>query len=281
MTGQKPPENEGKSPTYSAPALEKGLDVVELLAREPAGLSIGEMAARLGRSISELFRIIVVLDRRGWLQKIPGGDRYRVTYKVLEVAHHATPARELTHVAAPLMHDLATTVQQSCHLVVLNGQHGVVVLRQESPGPTAFAVRLGTTVDLLTSCSGHVLLAFATPEQRAALSAALSAPAELEGELETIRDRGYERLASARLSAVCDVSCPIYGFDGKVVAALTVPYLEAIHREGQADLDASLEALRKTAAAISTALGWYDRSDQPIMPTLSVATPPPRRRRAP
>lgn len=281
MTGQKLPENEGKSPTYSAPALEKGLDVVELLAREPSGLSIGEMAARLGRSISELFRIIVVLDRRGWLQKIPGGDRYRVTYKVLEVAHHATPARELTHVAAPLMHDLAAKIQQSCHMAVMNGDHGVVVLRHESPGPTAFAVRLGTTIDLLTSCSGHVLLAFASPERREALMSALSAPAELEGELETIRERGYERLASARLSAVCDVSCPIYGFDGKVVAALTVPYLEAIDREGYADLDASLAELRTTSAAISKALGWYDRSDQPIMPTLSVATPPPRRRRAP
>ena len=164
---------DAKRPAYSAPALEKGIDVLELLGTEPSGLSIGEMAARMGRSISELFRVVVVLDRRGWLRKDVASDRYRVTYNLLEVAHRATPAQELTHVAAPLMHALAALVEQSCHMVVLNeapaGASGLIVLRQESPGQTGFAVRLGTSIDLISSCSGHVLLAFASEAKRAEL----------------------------------------------------------------------------------------------------------------
>jgi DNA-binding IclR family transcriptional regulator len=53
--------------------------------------------------------VIVVLDRRGWLHKDAASDRYRATYKLLETAHRATPAQELTHVAAPLMQALSVS----------------------------------------------------------------------------------------------------------------------------------------------------------------------------
>lgn len=258
-----------KTPAYSAPALEKGIDVIELLGSEPSGLSISEMAARMGRSISELFRVVVVLDRRGWLHKDPAGDKYRVTYHLLEVAHRATPAQGLTPVAAPLMKALAARIEQSCHLVVVNGTRGLVVLRQESPGETSFAVRLGTAVDLASSCSGHVLLAFSEEAERRAL---LGKARGLDARLAEVRAQGFERIASARMAGVSDMSCPIFGFDGRVVAALTVPFLEAIDAAPHVSQDDALDLLSATARQISTALGWYDRDEDVPAP------PPPVRR---
>src|SRR5437870_3111280 len=46
---------------YAVPALEKGLDILELLAREAEGLSLNELARELGRTSSELFRMVVAL----------------------------------------------------------------------------------------------------------------------------------------------------------------------------------------------------------------------------
>ncbi|MBN2973213.1 IclR family transcriptional regulator [Roseomonas aeriglobus] len=272
--------DDAKAPAYSAPALEKGIDVIELLGSEPSGLSISEMATRMGRSISELFRVVVVLDRRGWLHKDPASDRYRVTYKLLEVAHRATPAQELTHVAGPLMHALATKVEQSCHLVVVNGTQGLVVLRQESPGQTGFSVRLGTSVDLVSSCSGHVLLAFAPGTVRDALLDGARGAAALRTRLEQVRAQGHESIPSARMAGVSDISCPIFGFDGHVVAALTIPFLEAIDGAPHCSQAEALDALKATTEAISTALGWYDRAAEDIVPTLSVAAPTRKRRSA-
>ncbi|MFD1789772.1 IclR family transcriptional regulator [Sphingomonas floccifaciens] len=279
MTGRKTaPREDAKTPAYSAPALEKGIDVIELLGTEPSGLSIGEMATRMGRSISELFRVVVVLDRRGWLHKDPASDRYRVTYKLLEVAHRATPAQELTHVAGPHMHALAARVEQSCHLVVINGSQGLVVLRQESPGQTGFAVRLGTSVDLASSCSGHVLLAFSGDVERAALLDGAKGGATLRSRLDRVRAQGHESIPSARMAGVSDISCPVFGFDGQVVAALTIPFLEAIDGAPHCTQAEALEALKATAASISTALGWYDRGAEDFVPTLSVAAPTKKRR---
>lgn len=245
---------------YSAPALEKAIDIIELLAREPNGLTVSEIANRLCRSISELFRVIVVLDRRGWLHKDPASDRYRVTYKLLETAHRATPAQELTYVAAPLMQALSAIAMQSCHLVVVNGLSGLIILRQESPGPTGFAVRLGTSIALATNCSGHVLLAFMAADARSAILDQTVDPATaaaLDAPLAAIRERGYESVRSARMAGVSDISCPIFGYDGHVVAALTIPFLEVIDETPHIAADEALVALKRTATQISHALGWY------------------------
>ncbi|MES3152280.1 IclR family transcriptional regulator [Sphingomonas faeni] len=265
-TAPSPPSstNPGGQRVYSAPALEKAIDIVELLATEPGGLTITEIANRLSRSISELFRVIVVLDRRGWLHKDAASDRYRVTYKLLETAHRATPAQALTLVAAPPMQALSAVAMQSCHLVVLSDTHGLIVHRQESPGPTGFAVRLGTSIALATNCSGHVLLAFLADSARSAILDTVIAPAtdtatriDFDAHLAAIRERGHESIQSTRMAGVSDMSCPIFGYDGQVVAALTIPFLEVIDETPHISADEALAALKHTAGQISEALGWH------------------------
>ena len=126
------PVRASSRPGYSAPALEKGMDIVELLAERESGLTVSEIAAQLKRRMSELFRIIVVMQQRGWLQKDPESSRYSVSYLVLRLAHRGTPAQSLTAAAAPVMHELSIRINQSCHLVVRSGTEGLVLLRQEN-----------------------------------------------------------------------------------------------------------------------------------------------------
>ena len=49
---------------YRAPALEKGLDIIELLANHGEGLTQGEVAKALDRSQSEIYRMLSTLVRR-------------------------------------------------------------------------------------------------------------------------------------------------------------------------------------------------------------------------
>lgn len=247
--------------SYSAPALEKGFDVIELLATVPDGLTISEIAARLGLSMSQIFRMIIVMERRGWLFKEVGTDRYRVSYKVLELAFSATPARELGHVATPVMYSLARRVEQSCHLVVQAETHGLVVQRQESPERSGFSVRLGTTVSLLTSSSGHVLLAFCDPERLRDTLASVEWPpkfkqSELENILREVRARGYETMESPRTAGVRDISFPVFGADGRLAAALTVPFLTRIDSSQKVSYDELRDYLREAAMRVSEGLGF-------------------------
>ena len=48
---------------YPTPALEKGLDILKLFASESGGLSKSDVARRLGRTVSEIFRNAFVSRR--------------------------------------------------------------------------------------------------------------------------------------------------------------------------------------------------------------------------
>jgi DNA-binding IclR family transcriptional regulator len=247
---------------YSAPALEKGIDIVELLADADSGLTISEISERLNRSMSELFRIIVVMEQRGWLRKDLETSRYYVTYHVLRLAHRGTPAMTLTMAAAPVMHDLSTRINQSCHLVVRSGTQGLVILRQENQKRHAnLSVRLGATISLLKSCSGHVLLAHLGDDEFEYFRQALSRPervalAKLARSLGRIRKRGYEIQRSTITAGVTDLGAPIRGFDGAVIAAVTVPYLHALDDSLPTTVEQTRRLLEESTRRISQSLGW-------------------------
>jgi DNA-binding IclR family transcriptional regulator len=247
---------------YSAPALEKGIDIIELLARVPAGLTISEIAEHLRRSMNEVFRIIVVMEVRGWLHKNKESDRYTVTYHLLELAQCATPARSLSAIAAPIMNRLAVATNQSCHLVVRAGGRGLIIQREENAGMQGgFAMRPGAPVDLVKSCSGHVLLAFAAPHMYEGIVEQIPRPLswplkKLELRLAQVKRRGYEMQPSFRTDGVTDVSFPIFGFDGHVAAALTVPYLLLIDGTAPTTLTQTRALLEDAARKVSMGLGW-------------------------
>ena len=60
-----PPPPETDSDRYRAPALDKGLDILELLSATDAGLTQAEIAKSLERSPNEIYRMLDRLVRRG------------------------------------------------------------------------------------------------------------------------------------------------------------------------------------------------------------------------
>jgi DNA-binding IclR family transcriptional regulator len=236
--------------------------IIEALAEAETGLSVSEIAERLGRRMSELFRIIVVMERRGWLQKDPETSRYSVTYLVLKLAHRSTPAQTLTLAAAPVMHELSTRINQSCHLVVRSGNQGLVILRQENQQRHAnLSVRLGAVIGLVSGCSGQVLLAHMNAAERESVLRTIPRPwplsrTRLDATIARIAKRGFEVQTSPMTAGVTDISYPIRGFDGEVLAALTIPYLHVFDKSLPTTVEQTRKLLEESARRISQALGW-------------------------
>lgn len=156
-----------KRKEYSAAALEKGLDILEALAKVPEeGLTSAEISTRLGRPMGQLFRMLAVLQQRGYVYYHADSERYEVTLKLFELAHGLGPVRRLNLVAAPLMKQLAQDIGQSCHLVIYHAGKGHAVVQQNAPSARVLSVRLGAEAPLFDSCSGHVLLAYAAGADR-------------------------------------------------------------------------------------------------------------------
>ena len=135
-------DDNGKS-EYRAPAAEKVLDILEFMASQPDGLAQTEISTGLGRSIHEVYRILLLLEKRGYLVRTKT-DRIRLSLKLFELAHMHPPVNRLIERALPIMRDLAANSDQSCHLVVLDDLKVMIALQVDSPLPMRYSVALGS-----------------------------------------------------------------------------------------------------------------------------------------
>src|SRR2546423_542389 len=85
---------------YQAPALDKGLDILECLAVQAVPLTQAQLAQALGRGASELFRMLTVLERRGYIQRDPLSGAYSLTLRLYELSRTHSPYQGLLRAAA-------------------------------------------------------------------------------------------------------------------------------------------------------------------------------------
>jgi len=246
---------------YRAPALDKGLDILELLAGIDGGLTQAEIAKALGRTPNEFYRMLDRLVRRGYVSR-NDGDRYELTLKLFGLAHLHAPVRRLVALAAPLMRDLASRTMQANHLAIYDKSGVTVIAQADSPGYFGISIRVGARISLFNTGSGHVLLAFSPPAERAMMIAEhehqpedAEQASDLDHRIQQIRARGYEVMPSLQTTGVYNLSAPILAADGRALAALTCPYLAPINRPTAPDIPATLAMLTETAARISAMAG--------------------------
>jgi DNA-binding IclR family transcriptional regulator len=248
------------APRYEAPALEKGLDIVELLATEPVPLSQNQIAQRLGRSASEIFRMLEVLERRRWIARGEDGG-YATTLVLFELAHRQAPVHRLLGAALPEMRALAAETRQSNHLVVHHDRRILVLAQVDSPEAMGFRMREGAHFPFRADrVSPWVLAAFQGDARRAELIDEMRdgdprapARATLMRGLERIRRQGYEQRRSDTLPGIVDLCFPILDAHGAAIATLAQNYLA--QRDVAVTVPQARERQALAAARISARLG--------------------------
>lgn len=247
---------------YRAPALEKGLDIVELLARESEGINLKEIADRLGRSVGEIFRMLAVLEQRGFVKTSPGSDRFQLTMRLFQLAHWHLPVNRLTSAAAGPMKRLTLKTGQSCHLTMLSGSRIVVVAKHDSYSDRSFSMRVGAESPIFASCSGRIFFALGDDFMRETLLSTIredggdTSMAEASMKLAPkIQKSGFLEVASDHIGGITDIGTPIYGHDGLIAAALVVPFLHRLDKNDSVLLTQARAALIEAGKDISAALG--------------------------
>ncbi|MDM0009135.1 IclR family transcriptional regulator [Variovorax sp. J22G73] len=261
------PEGEGAL-RYAAPALEKGLDILEALADSPGGYTLNELAQKVGRKVSEIFRMAVTLQRRGYVQ-VDDNDRYTLTLRMFELAHRQQPLKSLVSAALPLLRELANRARQSCHLTMYQGGRVVVIAQVESPERWSFGLKVGVVMGLTDTSSGHVLLAFRDEIDRARMLRAHIGvegeldmdPGELFAILQEVRARGYSAMPSQQTRGITNIAFPVMGAADHVIASINVPYIERIDQKSAPDAVQVRGIVGNIAARLSALMGASGYND--------------------
>ena len=248
-------------PTYSAPALEKGLDVLELLASLSEGVTPSQIAQQLGRSLQEVYRVVVALERRGYIQRPPGEENLVLSTKLHDLSYRYPPMRRLIDLARPVLNRAAIEAYQAFHLAVLDGLSIRVVAQVDSPAPLGFRLRVGTQNPAIRTASGRLLIAYQSPSMQEWLFEAIGQTAPksevdwLRKRVETVHSVGYEMIAGEALKGITDISFPILDAEGHAPAVLTMPFL--VSATEKVPMEDASRILYEAAASITTLFGGH------------------------
>jgi DNA-binding IclR family transcriptional regulator len=246
--------------SYAAPALEKGLDILEMLCQSDYPLPQKEIAQRIGRSVGEIYRMLSCLVARNYVTQVDDNN-YAITTKLFELSHVNPPTHRLLFEAAPIMQRLSSELDQACHLTVYSQGKQVVLNKVDTPSGMGFSVRAGAELDVMISASGRVLLAFQDEETRkmrieeAIARRPEQADPQIEVILDSIRTIGYESIPSVQVRGLYAVSFPILDTQGRAIAALTVPYSERLDHNQRKSIPEVTEALGVAAHTLTTRIG--------------------------
>jgi len=246
-----------KTERYRAPALDKGLDILELLSVQAGGMTRAEIVKAMDRSPSEIYRMLERLVARNYVARSLEGDRYALTTKLFVLGNRHPPVRRLITQVQPLMDIFALEARQSCHLVIEDHGIALVVAQAHCPANWEFGVRAGAEIDLLGTGSGQVLLAFqSTPARDLLISRwqgtdKIARLEQMEPQLSSYRKNGHRVGDSQQIRGIVDITVPILSPRGFVIAVLTCPYMERLEEPGQPGIDQALALLKDAANRLS------------------------------
>ena len=252
---------------YSVPAAEKVIDILEFMSGRAGSLTPTEIGAAMGRSVHEIYRVLQVLEARGYLYKRNGSDGYRLSLKLFELAHRLPSMRHLSDSALDVMQGLSPATLQSCHLSVMSGHELLIVLQVDSPLPMRYSVMLGAKFDFSETSAGTVIFAYSPDASRQKALSWLRDQGSSEADLRAVTDRaarildtGHEMRESLAVAGVINIAAPIFDHMGNVVAALTVPYVP--QRAATVSQDQVRTLALQAATTISANLGAQDATGQ-------------------
>ncbi|MEJ2009557.1 MAG: IclR family transcriptional regulator [Acidobacteriota bacterium] len=249
-----------KSAVYSAPALEKGLDILEALASVETPQSLSDLARALGRSSSELFRVLSSLEKRAYIVRDSAG-RYRLSLKLYELAHIHPPVGQLLRATDAPMRALARSLRQSCHLSVLSRGQLLVLAEAGSPEKVRLSIAVGSSFSATRTASGRLLLARLPEEERRQFlerdpDFRRQTDAEkkrLRAALGRIIKAGHSTAENETYMGIRDVAVPVGNTRIGLDAALDVSLW--VVRGKQFDSGKILNALRSCARRITQSMG--------------------------
>ncbi|WP_299553111.1 IclR family transcriptional regulator [Seonamhaeicola sp.] len=246
---------------YNAPALDKGLDILEYLSKEGIPLTQAEIAQGINRTPSEIYRMLVCLEERGYVVRGVNAGKYRLSLKMYSLSHTHTPFDELKRVARYPMQLLSEKTRQSCHLSIMNNDQLLVISQVRSPSAVSLSIEEGTHFPLSMTSSGVTILSmFSKKRRKEILSRDTHFKAwdkdkreALNTEIDKVAEMGYRYSDSKLTSGVTDIAVPI-GNKSELRAVLAISvFSSTLHEE--LNVDTIISNLKQTQEDINKLIG--------------------------
>ena len=228
--------------TYSAPAVDRTLDILEFMAVHPRPYGATELSRCLNIPINSVFRILKRLTDREYTVQDPFSDGYQLSTKVFSLGMSLYTRFELRQRARPHIEWLCRETEETCQLQI---PHGDMVLVLDTVSPeVSYYLRIvpGSLVYYHPNAYGKVMLAFQSekeikkiipPRLPSLTPNTIVLRTELMKQLEEVRRTGLGYDNEEYNEGIRCIGSPVFNVEGKAVAGLGVSGLVSTFRNNR------------------------------------------------
>lgn len=216
----------------SIQVLDRGLDLIELLATSSSGMTIAELSSASGLPKSTVHRILSTYVERHYVEQNEDTRVYVLGYKVIEIASLFLNKIVLKTEAEPIMRELAATYGCTSYLGVLEQNEVMYLERVERVNSLRLYTQIGKREPVYCTALGKVLAASLPEDEFQRLARHLSfiplTPSSVRNyeqfmkEVSFARENGYAVDREEHTVGSCCVAVPIYDYTRNVMAALSI-----------------------------------------------------------
>jgi DNA-binding IclR family transcriptional regulator len=197
-------------------SIDKALEVCEVLAGQPRGSSLSDLARAVRQPPSTVHRLLAVLKRRGYVRQDDDTQRYALTLKMLDLSFKALGRSELRLHAYPFLREYVLgSAQRGFIAIPASGE--VTYLWRAGPDEVAMHTAYGR--EMPSHCSLYFSNRQATRRLSCLKLATRDEVAEPERVVVRLGPPVADPDAGQRLYCTC---APVWDYTGQIVARVGV-----------------------------------------------------------
>jgi IclR family pca regulon transcriptional regulator len=244
-------------------AFARGLAAIRAFGPQTPEMTLSQVAERSGLSRANARRILLTLEHLGYVTS--RGRRFRLTARILDLGYAYLSSLSLSHIAQPVMEELADRVQLRCNVAVLDG-HDIIYVARVSLKADSEAyprVTIGRRFPAHATALGRVLLGafepdmlerfISTAELRALTVNTVIDPAVLTMIVADDRAQGWSMVRQEQDQGTCTLAAPLHDPGKGIIAAIGVGWFPVSPEHDRALRERVLPHLLWAAAEIDRA----------------------------
>ncbi|MDG2389083.1 MAG: IclR family transcriptional regulator [Planctomycetaceae bacterium] len=218
--------------TVLAPALERGMRILECLSAKPQGATLAEISAALEAPKNSMLRLLQTLVDCEYVIREESPPHYLLTEKLLRISHPHVREVSLVECSLDAMRRLRDQVGRTVQLGIPTGDEGVIIEKLESKAAIRIGVEIGLRFRLHNTAPGKLFLAFRPETERQATikrikldrftSRTITNRSDLKKKCEQIVSQGYSADWGEADEGINCLAAPICDQSGSLIAAIWV-----------------------------------------------------------
>jgi len=254
-------------------SLVRALRLLEFIALSDTRPGVPDLSEALGFSRTTVQRLLRTMESRGFVARDPETHKYSLGIRAIQVGLSGVSRLAVLDAARPHMEALARSSGETVNLAVEDTGEIVYVHKVEGPRAVRTHTALGSRRPMNCTALGKVLLASIPIERIDGILAARGLPRltphsvtdrlTLLNELSQVRRMGYAVDHQETEEDVCCIAAPIRGYEGKVLAGLSIAGPSARMAQAEPQL---IELATGAAHEVSQAMGFLPRNPMPFPP---------------